>query len=160
MSDYRFNPPKKSIASILRSPVVFRNAGSILSQFFRKFALHGFGDKRQNRDDTTIDGEWKKLMNAYLRDPENKISPDRVSQSLARGNLQKELFSDTMTWKVFCTKALRFLQVVKFDMKITVYFRWRPEPVSYEYKDIYVSSSVRGEHNHEQHQRDHQQADN
>lgn len=58
-------------------------------------------------------------MIKYLDDPRNGIPRDLKSS--ARGNLNKELVRDKITWKVF-RKALRFLgpSFIRFE----IHFRW------------------------------------
>lgn len=63
---------------------------------------------------------WDQLMWAYLRDPKNGVKNNTKDMSSARGNLQKEILKSKMTWKVFC-KALRFLNVYRFDFVIRTY---------------------------------------
>ncbi len=68
-----------------------------------------------------IDGwQWDKLMRAYLSDPRNGIQNNSRDRSSARGNLNKELKRDDMTWRVFL-KALNFLGPVRviFSVRIT-----------------------------------------
>ena len=68
-----------------------------------------------------IDGwRWDKLMRKYLADPRNGIQNNSRDRSSARGNLNKELKRDDMTWRVFL-KALTFLDPcrVVFTVKIT-----------------------------------------
>lgn len=60
---------------------------------------------------------WNHLMNTYLLDPKNGIKRNNKDQSSARGNLQKELLKEKMTWKVFC-KGIRFLNIMKFEIII------------------------------------------
>lgn len=68
-----------------------------------------------------IDGwKWDKLMKAYLADPHNGIQDTSRDRSSARGNLNKELKRDDMTWRVFL-KAINFLAPVRvvFSVRIT-----------------------------------------
>lgn len=70
----------------------------------------------------SIDGwRWDKLMRKYLADPRNGIQNNSRDRSSARGNLNKELKKDDMSWRVFL-KALRFLDTVRvvFTVKITI----------------------------------------
>jgi hypothetical protein len=41
-------------------------------------------------------------------------------RSRARGNLKKELFKSTMTWRVF-VKAMRFLNIPKFELVVRLH---------------------------------------
>lgn len=69
-----------------------------------------------------IDGwMWDKLMRRYLLDPRNGIQNNSRDRSSARGNLNKELKRDDMTWRVFL-KSLNFLDFVRveFSIKATV----------------------------------------
>lgn len=68
-----------------------------------------------------IDGwRWDRLMKNFLADPRNGIQNNSRDRSSARGNLNKELKRDDMTWRVFL-KALNFLDPVRvvFTVKIT-----------------------------------------
>jgi len=58
------------------------------------------------------------LINRYMIKANIPINSEEVSS--ARGNLKKELLKSTMTWKVFI-KGLLFINVKKFDIKITLY---------------------------------------
>ena len=60
---------------------------------------------------------WNHLMTNYILDKSNCIPNNTKDQSSARGNLSKELLKKKQTWKVFC-KAIRFLNIVKFDFVI------------------------------------------
>ena len=69
-------------------------------------------------------------MARYLNDPYNKIPPNPKDRSSARGNLNKELNRNTMTWKVF-RKAILFLAPVRATFIIR--FEWHTEvPKHYE----------------------------
>lgn len=68
-----------------------------------------------------IDGWlWDRLMRNFLADPRNGIQNNSRDRSSARGNLNKELKRDDMTWRVFL-KALYFLDPVRvvFTVKVT-----------------------------------------
>lgn len=68
-----------------------------------------------------IDGWlWDRLMKSFLNDPRNGIQNNSRDRSSARGNLNKELKRDDMTWRVFL-KALYFLDPVRvvFTVKVT-----------------------------------------
>lgn len=60
---------------------------------------------------------WNHLMTDYVLDKNNCIPNNNKDQSSARGNLQKELLKNKMSWKVFC-KGIRFLNIIKFDFII------------------------------------------
>lgn len=82
-------------------------AHGILAQLFRNMML----------DINLTEMGWSNLMERYLNDPVNRIPRNGKDISSARGNLNKELTRDSMTWKVFC-KGLSFLgiKVVKFQV--------------------------------------------
>lgn len=60
---------------------------------------------------------WDKLMFKYLSDLRNAIPRNKKDQATAKGNLQKELLKDDLTFNVF-TKGLRFLDFT--DIKIII----------------------------------------
>lgn len=63
---------------------------------------------------------WNKLLTSYLQDPRNAIEQDPFHIQAARGNLHKELFKGSMSWKVFI-KACRVLQAIKIDFNIKLH---------------------------------------
>lgn len=67
------------------------------------------------------DNLWNRLMTQYLLDKRNNIPANRSDQASARGNLQKEMFNEKMSWKVFI-KSLRFLNVTKFEFIIRPHY--------------------------------------
>lgn len=70
-----------------------------------------------------IDGwRWDKLMKSYLADPRNGIQNNSRDRSSARGNLNKELKRDDMTWRVFL-KALNFLNPVRVEFSVKITFQ-------------------------------------
>jgi hypothetical protein len=74
---------------------------------------------RQILRDLDIDpNRWHRLMVRYLMDPRNKIPANGKDKSSARGNLNKELRRDRMTWKVFNDKAIPFLNPVEVEFEV------------------------------------------
>jgi len=89
-----------------------RRARGILSLFWRRLL--------QIRK---IDGDkWDRLMTAYLSDPRNGVPDNPRDRSSTRGNINRELRRDNMTWKVFL-KALNFSGAVKVSFQVTVSFK-------------------------------------
>jgi len=72
--------------------------------------------------------KWNQHMDAYLDDPRHGIPPNVKERSTAKGNLNKELKHDTMTWRVFFEKALPFLNPLK--VRFTVQLTWRTGKVT------------------------------
>lgn len=69
-----------------------------------------------------IDGDkWDRLMNAFLMDPRNGVPDNPRDRSSTRGNVNRELRRDNMTWKVFL-KALNFSGAVKVSFTLSVTF--------------------------------------
>lgn len=64
---------------------------------------------------TNNKNRWDQLMHAYITDPRNSIQNNKRDQSMARGNLQKELSKTKMSWNVFC-KAMKFLNLPRFEL--------------------------------------------
>lgn len=64
--------------------------------------------------------QWEMLMDRMLNDPRNPMPKNSKDRSSQKGNLNKALKGDRMTWKTF-EKALRFLaiQKVKFIVEPT-----------------------------------------
>lgn len=62
--------------------------------------------------------QWSFLLNRYITDPRNGIPANARDQSVARGNMQKEFFKNTMTWKFFY-RAMKVLGAVRFEISIT-----------------------------------------
>lgn len=70
-----------------------------------------------------VDGwRWDKYMRAFLMDPRNGIQDNSRDRSSARGNLNKELKRDDMTWRVFL-KALNFLAPWRVVFSVKVYWK-------------------------------------
>lgn len=68
------------------------------------------------------ENQFHRLMESFLMDPRNARLGDVKDRSRARGNLKKELFKNTMTWRVF-VKAMRFLNIPKFELVIRLQHR-------------------------------------
>ena len=64
--------------------------------------------------------QWNKWMDTYLLDPSNGVNQNRTDISSARGNLTKELFKTSMTWRKFCM-CMRFMQITRFDLCIRIH---------------------------------------
>lgn len=64
---------------------------------------------------------WDRYMRSYLQNPLNQVPQNSKDRSSARGNLNKELRRDKMSWKVF-VKALRFLGPMR--IKFEVHLLW------------------------------------
>lgn len=56
---------------------------------------------------------WIAHMNHYLRDPSNHIKDDPKSRSTAKGNLEKALLADDLTWDQF----LRGIKMLSYSLK-------------------------------------------
>lgn len=63
---------------------------------------------------------WAQLMDNYLNNPANGIAQNSKDRSTARGNLNKELYRERMSWKVFL-KAIRFFGVLRADFTVKLY---------------------------------------
>lgn len=69
-----------------------------------------------------VDGwRWDKLMRKYLADPRNGVQNNSRDRSSRRGNLNKELKRNDMTWLVFL-KALNFIDAVRVVFTVQVTF--------------------------------------
>lgn len=86
-----------------------RTARNVLARLFRQIL----------RDRKINHARWHMLMHRYLHDPRNKIPPNGKDKSSARGNLNKELRRDRMTFKVFYDKAIPFLNPRKVTFTLT-----------------------------------------
>lgn len=62
-------------------------------------------------------GVWNKLMFKYLSDVRNAIPRNKKDQATAKGNLQKEILKDELTFNVL-VKGLRFLDFDKVKIII------------------------------------------
>lgn len=93
------------------SPIREGGYGSILSALFQqvlRLKMKNFG-------------EWDFYMDAYLKNPRNKVLQDHRSITSTRSNMLKELLKAHMSWKVFC-KGFSFLLVKRFEIRITLHF--------------------------------------
>lgn len=99
---------------------------SVLSRLFRQISF--------NLSMQTIISR----INAYLlkRHPGGNLR----EMSSSRGNIQKELSSETMTWKVFC-RALEIINVKRFTITIDV--TW-PDNTTSVYHQTVVYGNVEG----------------
>lgn len=83
-----------------------------LSKIFRQFLVA-----------LDIDGwKWDRYMRIFLTDPRNGIPNNSRDKSSARGNLNKELKRDDMTWRVFL-KAMSFLDPVRVTFTVKATFK-------------------------------------
>lgn len=96
-----FEPEKKDI--LAEKDWGVGAARNVLARLFRQ-VLRDLGIEHQM---------WHRLMLRYLNDKRNNIPPNGKDRSSARGNLNKELRRDRMTWKVFNDKAIPFLNPIK-----------------------------------------------
>lgn len=86
-------------------------AQNVLSYLFRKILFQ-----------TQLSGtRWEFLIGRWMADPRNPAPKNSKDRSSQKGNLNKALKSDRMTWKN-CEKGLRFLGVIK--LKITAECTW------------------------------------
>lgn len=60
---------------------------------------------------------WQQLMQQYLDNPANGVKNNPKDRATARGNLNKELIRETLSWKVFL-KAIRFFGAVRADFTV------------------------------------------
>ena len=72
--------------------------------------------------------QWLKLVNQYLDNPENEVKRNGKDRSSARGNLQKEVFRNSMTFKVF-RKALLVLNPK--NITLTISLEWQNGTVTH-----------------------------
>lgn len=66
--------------------------------------------------------QWDHLIRKYLTDPSNGVQQTPRDISVHRGNLQKELFKNRMSWKFFY-RAMRVLDAKRFEVTITFHHR-------------------------------------
>jgi hypothetical protein len=114
---------KTALDKILQSPDKHvgqtSGANGVLANLFRKML---------KKEEVNIP-RWGSLMGDFITDVRNGVPNNKKDQTSIRGNLTKEFARPQMTWKVFC-KALRFLQVIKFELVINAHFG-RGKSVSY-----------------------------
>lgn len=65
--------------------------------------------------------EWQNLMNRWLNDPTNGVPDNPKDRSTSRGNLDKALTNDAMTYLMF-NKGVRFLSYLLSYVRIEVHF--------------------------------------
>lgn len=85
---------------------------SVLAVLFQKILL----------DLRIRENQFHRLMESFLMNPRNARIGDVKDRSRARGNLKKELFKNTMTWRVFI-KGMRFLNIPRFELVIRLHHR-------------------------------------
>ena len=66
--------------------------------------------------------QFEYLCTQFVIHARRGITDTKVANYFNRGNLRRELMKPAMSFKVFM-KALRVLQVVKFDLSVKLYFR-------------------------------------
>lgn len=80
---------------------------------------------------------WEILMDRLLNDPRNPMPRNSKDRSSQKGNLNKALKAENMTWKTF-EKGLRFLGVKK--ARISVDLTWPNHKTTSHYVDRYLGS--------------------
>lgn len=72
-------------------------------------------------DDLSVnERKWKRLMDAYLRDPLNGIPNNTEDHVQARSAMNKNLITnDQMTWRVL-PRGLRFFRIKRFRLSLTL----------------------------------------
>lgn len=66
--------------------------------------------------------QWNKLMEKHLDDPIEKIPNTSAARSSARGNLNRELKENDITWKVF-EKGIRFLRPLRAEFRVKLHWQ-------------------------------------
>lgn len=87
------------------------HAPDVLARLFRKLVVD------LDYDDVN---KWNYLMNMYIADRRNAIPRNKREQASARGNLQKELLKDEMSWNVFI-KGLKFLNLKGYELVLVAH---------------------------------------
>lgn len=72
--------------------------------------------------------KWAQHMERLLDDPRRGLSRHTKERGILKGNLNKELRDDRMTWNVFFGKALPFLNPLK--VRFIVQITWRNHRVT------------------------------
>lgn len=130
---------KKSKNKVLRFADPSVNNASILTKMFQQMLFSmGIINHKQVNGEIVKEGsqKWDHLMELFLADSRNSIPQNEKDRHSARGNLQKEIVTNAnMSWKVFC-KALRLINVVKFDFVIVAKFDGEPD--EYVFKESVV----------------------
>jgi hypothetical protein len=75
------------------------SAQSVLSLLFRTLLFHR----------AVGTSKWDRLVENYLDDPRTGVYNNPGKRSTERGNLNRTLLADTMTWRTFHDKGLRLL---------------------------------------------------
>lgn len=70
---------------------------------------------------------FNRLLTNYVNNPLNGVGNTTRDKTNTKSNLSKELKKEKMTWGIF-EKAMRFLNPVKAEFKITL--TWRKEKVT------------------------------
>jgi hypothetical protein len=73
-------------------------------------------------DRNIIPHKWDKLIDAYINDPRNEIGNSHRERSVARGNLNKEISSPTVSWRVF-EKFLRIINPSSVQLRVEVVWK-------------------------------------
>lgn len=98
-----------------------KTAGAFLSRLainlLEKRISTNFNDDSKERHNLE---RWNSLVQAFLKDPRNSISQNKASLTAARGNLNKELMTGEISWKVFF-KFLRLLQAVRVKFSVEIH---------------------------------------
>ena len=92
--------------------VELMSVDNIIAKLFRKI-LFDLGANDYTR--------FSSLLEIYVRNYGSTDFENLKDRSSERNNLRKELLKDRITFKVFATKALRFLGIGMFDLSITLY---------------------------------------
>lgn len=80
---------------------------------------------------------WESLMERLLNDPKNPMPRNSKDRSSQKGNLNKALKAERMTWKTF-EKGLRFLTVRK--ARVIVELTWANQKTTCHYIDRYLGN--------------------
>lgn len=125
--------PSVEITRMLQSPdKEVSKAKGILARLFRQIL-----------EDADINYyRWDMLMEQYLDNPRNRVPTNTKERSSARGNLNKELRRESMTWKVF-DKALRFLGPTK--VRFEVHLTWRSKKTTVHGINVQLGQDDDGE---------------
>lgn len=83
----------------------------VLARLFRRIVVDLDYDDVSN---------WNYLMGMYIADRRNAIPRNKRDQASAKGNLQKELLKDEMSWNVF-VKGLKFLNLKGYELYLVAH---------------------------------------
>lgn len=75
---------------------------------------------------------WSMLMERYLNDPRNEVSTNPAERSTVRGNRDKLLKGNRLTWSAFRT-ALSFLGVMEATFTIVLTHKTPKKPTMHSY---------------------------